>query len=122
MRSSNSRRSSTTRCGCCAANILIRCRHWRLPSGWFHAPDITRLLDKLDQRGLIARERLINNRRVVNVRITEAGLLLLSELDEPVRECHERQLGHLNAEQVEILIGLLRIVRQAHEDEGSHWL
>src|SRR5438309_1745521 len=51
------------------------------------APDITRLLDKLEQRGFIERERLANNRRVVRVGITEAGMALLRELQEPLRGC-----------------------------------
>src|SRR5882724_8021235 len=61
------------------------------------APDITRLLDKLEERGLIGRERPADNRRVVRVGITAAGLSLLKELDAPVRDCHARQLGHLSA-------------------------
>src|SRR5262245_32876126 len=49
------------------------------------APDITRLLDKLEARGLIARDRPAENRRIVQVGITPAGLDLLQQLDEPVR-------------------------------------
>jgi DNA-binding MarR family transcriptional regulator len=85
------------------------------------APDITRLLDKLEQLGLIARQRLLENRRVVKVAITQAGLDLLGELDGPVRECHERQLGHLNDTQLARLIELLQIVRRPHEQPGSSW-
>src|ERR1700730_17991407 len=44
------------------------------------APDITRMLDKREQRGLIGRERPPDNRRVVLVGITDAGLLLLAAL------------------------------------------
>src|SRR5262249_43732428 len=47
------------------------------------APDITRMLDKLDKRGLIARERPADNRRVVRVGITAAGLALLTEIAGP---------------------------------------
>src|SRR6266853_5031430 len=54
------------------------------------APDITRLLDKLEQRGFIERERSADNRRVVRIGITEAGLALLGDLQEPVRACHAR--------------------------------
>src|SRR3954447_25296923 len=60
------------------------------------APDITRLVDKLVDRGLVERERPADNRRVVNVGITDAGLTLLDELAAAVRECHERQLGHMD--------------------------
>src|SRR5450755_2852774 len=43
------------------------------------APDITRLLDKLQERGLIERDRPADNRRVVRIGITEAGLALLRD-------------------------------------------
>src|SRR3954470_7187255 len=59
-----------------------------------HAPDITRLIDRLEQRGLVARQRVAANRRVVQIGITEAGLVLLKSLDQPVRECHQKQLAH----------------------------
>src|SRR5438477_5734908 len=61
-----------------------------------HAPDITRLVDRLEQRGLVARRRMTDNRRVVQIAITEAGLTLLKQLDQPVRDCHQNQLGHLS--------------------------
>src|SRR5436309_5174816 len=74
-----------------------------------HAPDITRLVDRLEQRGLVARRRLADNRRVVQVGITEAGLALLKQLDQPVRDCHQKQLGHLSHSQLQSLIELLRV-------------
>lgn len=86
-----------------------------------HAPDITRLVDRLEERGLVSRQRLADNRRVVHVRITEAGLALLKELDEPVRQCHQRQLGHLRGQDIQALVNLLRSARQPHEEEGSGW-
>jgi len=85
------------------------------------APDITRLLDKLAERGLIVRDRPPDNRRVVNVGITEAGLALLTELADEVRECHLRQLGHLSAPEMKKLVELLRKARQPHEAETSDW-
>ena len=54
------------------------------------APDITRMLDKLEERGLVRRERSAESRRTVFVGMTPAGLKLLGELDAPVRECHTR--------------------------------
>ncbi|HZN32641.1 MAG TPA: MarR family transcriptional regulator [Pirellulaceae bacterium] len=86
-----------------------------------HAPDITRLVDRLQDRGLVARQRMPDNRRVVQVGITDAGLALLKELEQPVRECHLKQLGHLPPAQLQSLVELLRIARQPHEDEGSPW-
>jgi len=61
-----------------------------------HDPDVTRLLDRLEKRGLVSRSRDALDRRVVRTRITEAGLKLLAELAEPVEELHRRQLGHLS--------------------------
>jgi DNA-binding MarR family transcriptional regulator len=85
------------------------------------APDITRLLDKLEQRGLIERDRPADNRRVVDVKIAPAGLDLLQSLREPLRECHRRQLGHLSQKTLKELAVLLREVRLPHEETGSSW-
>jgi len=86
------------------------------------APDITRLVDKLEERGLIERERPSDNRRMVLIGLTEKGRTLLTELDERVRECHVRQLGHLSQDQLQQLIGLLQSARRVHEEPGSHWM
>ena len=85
------------------------------------APDITRLLDKLAERGLIERDRPADNRRVVRIGITEAGLALLRDLRAPLRACHARQLGHLSEKQLHDLIDLLGAVRAPHEDDSSSW-
>ena len=85
------------------------------------APDITRLLDKLEQRGLITRDRPASNRRVVRVGITEAGLDLLKALEGPVRACHARQLGHMAPGQLKQLSALLRAAREPHEDPHNPW-
>jgi DNA-binding MarR family transcriptional regulator len=85
------------------------------------APDITRLLDKLEARGLIARERPADNRRVVRVGVTPAGLKLLKEIGGPLRDCHARQLGHLSASDLRQLTALLRAARGPHEDAENPW-
>jgi DNA-binding MarR family transcriptional regulator len=85
------------------------------------AADITRLLDKLEERGLIERDRPIDNRRVVRIGITAAGLALLRQLREPIRQCHCRQLGHLSGKELKELIALLRAARRPHEDPASSW-
>ena len=72
------------------------------------APDITRLLDKLHERGLIDRERPSGNRRVVNIGITQAGVKLLDDLAEEVLACAQTQLGHLELAEVRTLIDLLQ--------------
>lgn len=85
------------------------------------APDITRLLDKLEARGLVRRDRPADNRRVVQVTITAAGLGLLKQLSRPVRDCARRQLGHLSAEQQWQLVELLRAARSPHENSPDGW-
>jgi DNA-binding MarR family transcriptional regulator len=86
------------------------------------APDITRLLDGLERRGLVERRRPADNRRVVRVGITAAGLALLERLRDPVRECHVRQLGHLSQADIKKLIALLHAARRPHEEPSSSWL
>jgi DNA-binding MarR family transcriptional regulator len=70
-------------------------------------PDITRLLDRLEKRGLIARWREATDRRMVMARITREGLKLLARLDEPVESAHRRQLGHMGRKRLATLIELL---------------
>ena len=74
-------------------------------------PDITRLLDRMEKRGLISRLRGDKDRRVVLTSITRQGLALLARLDKPVREIHRRLLGHLGAERLEALRQLLEACR-----------
>jgi DNA-binding MarR family transcriptional regulator len=86
------------------------------------APDITRMLDKLEQAGLVARVRPPENRRQVLVSITDTGLDLLDEIARPLRECHSRQLGHLPKSDLKQLAALLRAAREPHEPADSVWL
>jgi len=74
-------------------------------------PDITRLLDRLEKRGLISRRRETKDRRTVLTRITPEGMSLLARLDKPVHEAHAKQLGHLTREQLRDLSELLRAAR-----------
>lgn len=85
------------------------------------APDITRMLDKLEERGLVLRERPPDNRRVVRVRISEPGLALLDEIAGPLEECHSRQLSHMSSADLKQLCSLLKEAREPHEVEDSHW-
>ena len=78
-------------------------------------PDITRLLDRLEKRGLIVRSRDSQDRRMVMARITPEGLKLLARMDEPVRAGHRSQLGHLGRERLRTLIELLQVARQEQE-------
>ena len=82
-------------------------------------PDITRLLDRLESRGLIARAREAQDRRVVKTRITADGLRLLKELDQPVQEFHRRQFRHFPAKQLRQLLNLLDRARELVEEAHS---
>jgi DNA-binding MarR family transcriptional regulator len=74
-------------------------------------PDVTRLLDRLEKRGLISRCRESRDRRTVMTRITPVGLKMLARLDEPVRAAHRKQLGHLGRKRLRALAALLRVAR-----------
>jgi DNA-binding MarR family transcriptional regulator len=74
-------------------------------------PDVTRLLDRLEQRELISRCRETKDRRTVRARIAPEGLKLLARLDEPVQAAHRKQLGHLGRQRLQALAELLRISR-----------
>jgi len=74
-------------------------------------PDITRLLDRLEKRKLIARNRDNKDRRVVLTRITAEGLHLLESLDQPLRQLHRKLLGHLGPERLRTLSQLLEACR-----------
>jgi DNA-binding MarR family transcriptional regulator len=76
-------------------------------------PDMTRLLDRLEARGLISRCRDTSDRRVVATRITAEGLRILSELDEPILQLHRRQLEHLAPQRLRELSELLELARGA---------
>jgi DNA-binding MarR family transcriptional regulator len=76
-------------------------------------PDITRLLDRLEKRGLISRCRETEDRRMVMARITPDGLKVLARLDEPVQEAHRAQLGHLGRDRIQALTELLSAARDA---------
>lgn len=78
-------------------------------------PDVTRLVDRLVQMGLVERAACEEDRRVVYVRITPSGLDLLDRLDEPVRQLHRQTLGHMSHDQLGALNDLLEAARQACE-------
>jgi DNA-binding MarR family transcriptional regulator len=74
--------------------------------------DITRLVDRMEKMGFVARERSTEDRRVVTTRITKEGTRLVSELDEPIRELHRRQLQHMEPAELDTLVSLLEKARQ----------
>jgi DNA-binding MarR family transcriptional regulator len=70
-------------------------------------PDLTRLLDRLETRGLIERTRGTADRRKVLAKITKEGLDLLASLDQPIREATVQALGHMPIARLNELAALL---------------
>ncbi len=85
------------------------------------APDITRMLDRLGERGLVGRVRSQEDRRTVLVEITPQGLELLEKLQEPVKSLHISQVGHLSQADRTALCRLLQKTRKPHEPSDGHW-
>lgn len=77
-----------------------------------HDPDITRLLDRMEARGLVTRARENKDRRVITTRITRAGLEILKKLDRPAAEWHRRSVGHLGEARLRKLVDLLEAARE----------
>jgi DNA-binding MarR family transcriptional regulator len=76
-------------------------------------PDITRLLDRMEKRGLISRCRETKDRRMVMAWITREGISLLARLDDPVEQTHRKQLSHLGRERLRAMAELLHTARSA---------
>ena len=82
-------------------------------------PDITRLVDRLEQAGLVERARTTEDRRVVLVRIQPAGIELLSRLDQPLIELHKTSLAQMTYEELTQFNSLLVKARRADMDANS---
>ncbi len=76
-----------------------------------HDPDITRLLNRLEDRGLVERTRAKHDRRVIYGKITAGGLKLLREMDAPIEKYGREMLRHVGQEKLKQLIELLELVR-----------
>jgi MarR family transcriptional regulator, organic hydroperoxide resistance regulator len=76
-----------------------------------HDPDITRLLNRLEKRGLALRTRDKHDRRVIYGKITTEGLKVLREMDMPVEQYGRELLRHVCQTDLRKLIELLEAVR-----------
>lgn len=74
-------------------------------------PDVTRLLDRIQRAGLIERARAEHDRRVVEVRITEAGMAKLADLDPLMRAFNESFAERLSEAHARTLSDLLDQMR-----------
>ncbi len=74
-------------------------------------PGITRLLDRLEEKKLVRRERLSDDRRQVFCYVTDKGRELLSSMEAPVREKANAAMRKLSDAEIENLIDLLTRLR-----------
>lgn len=74
-------------------------------------PDVTRLMDRLEKRGLLTRDRAKEDRRVVTHQLTPEGLALLKELDEPIQNIHRTVMRGVKPTNLKILLSILEEIR-----------
>lgn len=74
-------------------------------------PDITRLLDRLESRGLVSRSRDSGDRRVIMTRITDSGRELIDRLRQPLLDLQKQQMGHMKDAALRQFIDLLELAR-----------
>jgi DNA-binding MarR family transcriptional regulator len=82
-------------------------------------PDVTRLLDRLTEMGLIGRRRSDVDRRLVRSGITVDGLDLLARLDGPMADIHRQRLAHVDQQTLRVLADSLALVRQSAAADPS---
>ena len=87
------------------------CRHEIATRMLRRVPDVTRLLDRMEDLTLVVREREGDDRRFVTARVTDAGLKMLATLDPVVDRLTDAQVGHLGEARLRTLIDLLGRVR-----------
>ena len=77
-----------------------------------HTPGITRLLDRLERKHLVARQRSGEDKRQVLCRITARGKKLVDELDRPMEALDDEALACLTRSEIATLIDLTNRVRK----------
>ena len=76
-------------------------------------PDVTRLLDRMEEAGLVERTRDTEDRRMVSSRITKKSMQLLSDLDPLVADNERHFFAGISRDQIQTLIDVLDVVRHA---------
>ena len=82
-------------------------------------PDITRLLDRMEARGLIARGLSSADRRAVITRISGTGLTLVGSIDKPIRAMTQAKLGSFGRDALAGLVTELERMREAFETQDN---
>ena len=86
-----------------------------LPSGEIgkhlvtRVPDVTRLLDRMADKGWLVRERDATNRRVVRAKLTEIGIQLVESVHTSMEALEKEQLAHMSEDDKRELKRLLAI-------------
>src|SRR3954463_11276642 len=76
-------------------------------------PDVTRLLDRMEEAGLVERTRDTEDRRMVTSRITPKAMQILATLDPLVADNEKTFFSGISREQIQTLIDVLDTVRNA---------
>jgi DNA-binding MarR family transcriptional regulator len=82
-------------------------------------PGITGLIDRLEEAGFVNRLRCDKDRRVIYVALTDRGISILADLDEPLIALHRKLMGHLSPANVKDLIRLLEMLREPWAATGE---
>jgi len=75
----------------------------------------TGIVDRMEQRGLVERQRDDEDRRVVRVAITDQGLQLVASMANERREHLARMLGEITDDEIEAFLTGARAMRRARE-------
>lgn len=76
-------------------------------------PDMTRMLDRMEEAGLVERVRDSEDRRQVATHITAAGKKMLKDLETTVAEHQKKTMGHMTEKELKTLTELLTKARRS---------
>ena len=79
------------------------------------APGMTRMIDRLEKKGLVVRERCATDRRIVYARITPAGKAVVDGLDDAVTAAHVQGFPPLDRDEIRAFVRVLDALRASHE-------
>ncbi|MGH9825817.1 MAG: MarR family winged helix-turn-helix transcriptional regulator [Blastocatellia bacterium] len=80
-----------------------------------HAPDVTRLIDRLESQGLVERDRSGDDRRLSLTRITRKGLDLIKRMEPAMSELSAAVQKRISRQE---LVELSRICEKIYEDDA----
>ncbi|MGO4550142.1 MarR family winged helix-turn-helix transcriptional regulator [Lysobacter sp. 2RAF19] len=80
-------------------------------AAYLHPGAMTRLLDKLEERGLLAREAVPGDRRALTIMLTDAGRAMWNDIAPSAQRVHDLAMAHLSPTERDELLRLLSQVR-----------